>query len=145
MVCGYIFSLVFTVRKLVQIAARLSPACYTALPFRFRKCKTLLRIRTLSEDRVQGTKLSTTPANDVEFEGGETAPVPIPRFANPALTVGKSPGSRAETADKIPSFACVKVGRIGVSFRPPITYVSMRFSAVACPCLATRLTNTSHS
>ena len=43
----------------------------------------------------------------------------------------------------IPSRAWVKVGRGGVSFSPPMTWVSIRFSASSCWCLATRLTKTS--
>jgi hypothetical protein len=45
----------------------------------------------------------------------------------------------------MPSRARVGVGWLGVSFKPPMTYISIRFSASSCPYSATRLTKTSHS
>ena len=55
--------------------------------YAFSSC--LKRLRSTSVLRsagctIHGVKLSTTPANEVEELGGETAPFPMPRLANPA-------------------------------------------------------------
>src|SRR4051812_5742455 len=92
-----------------------------------------------------GVKLSTTPESEKEFEGGATAPLPMPRLAKPARTCGTSPGAIAETAEMMPSRAWMKVGLGGGGFRPPLTEAGARRSASSWPSLATRLTNTSQS
>jgi hypothetical protein len=56
------------------------------------------------------SKLSTTPARDVDDAGGETAFTPMPRLAKPAHTSGRSSGFSADTAVIIASRAWVKVG-----------------------------------
>jgi hypothetical protein len=53
------------------------------------------------------SKLSTTPARDVDDEGGETACTPMPRLAKPAQTSGRSSGLSADTAVMIASRAWV--------------------------------------
>ena len=61
------------------------------------------------------SKLSTTPARDVDSEGGDLASTPMPRLAKPAHTSDRSSGFRVDTAVIMPSRAWVKVGRGGVA------------------------------
>src|SRR3954462_4375196 len=70
-------------------------------------------------------KLATTPASDVELDGGDCAPLPIPRFAKPCQARGSSSGPRFCTASMKASRACVNVGFDGVSFSPATRYSSI--------------------